>query len=514
MDALIYSIVAPGPVSGWMYVLWAPGLYPGANLYWASFAILLFAPIMGLYYLFSISMPRSGGEYVYVSRTLHPSLGLFANFTLTIIGISWTGELAAWLVQYGVAPLFWNAGALNGDKGLMALGVSFQNPTWLPGVLLGLVAIGCSEFVLWRGAKFSMKVFMVGMFFTIVGLIAIVIASTSSTSAYAIQRIQQLNAVDFQTQIVQPAVNMNVGWTPNSPFALTATINAGASFILLNLLGNTYTTNIAGEIKNVGKAQPLALFGSVGFFLVWWLILADVLWINPGANFQNAISLLFDAGTSPLAMAPWPHQEVIYMTTNAFLVNLANVSFIIGIFTCATGLSLGPIRNLFAWSFDRLLPETFSNVDKRGSPVRAVALASLLSVMFFLLYIYTTYLSFILFTVTLWFCGWVVVGIAGMVFPYLKRTKPIFEKSPSQVQTKIFGVPILSVFGFLTTVISLYVVYATTIPGITGLTSLSELATTVISLGISPFVLYYVARRYRTRKGIDLTLQYKTLPPE
>jgi len=252
----------------------------------------------------------------------------------------------------------------------------------------------------------------------------------------------------------------------------------------------------------------------VGFFLGWWLILSKVLWINPGANFQNAISLLFDAGTSPLTMAPWPHQEVIYMTTNPILVNLANVCFMIGIWTCATGLSLGPIRNLFAWSFDRILPERMAKVDKRGSPYNAVALAAVLSTMFYLLYIYTTYLNFILFTVTLWFCGWVVVGIAGMVFPYLKRTKDIFEKSPSQVKTRIFGVPILSIFGFLTAIISVYVVYVCTIPGITGLTSLSELATTVISLGIAPFVLYFVARYYRSQKGVDMALQYKTLPPD
>jgi amino acid transporter len=513
-DALVYSIVGPGPVTAFMYVLWAPGLYPGADLFWASFALLLFIPIMGLYYLFSISMPRSGGEYVYVSRTLHPAAGLFANFALTIIGFSWTGTITAWEVQYGFAPLFWNAGALNGDKGLMALGVNLQNPTWLPGVLLGLVVLLLAEFILWRGAKFSMKVFMIGMFFSLVALATIVIASSSSTSAYFIQRVQQLNNVDFQRQIIQPAANMNVGWIPNAPSVLSATLLAGPAYILLNMLGNTYTTNIAGEIKNVGKAQPLALFGSVGFFLGWWLILSRVLYTNPGANFVNAISLLTDAGSNPLIMAAWPHQLVIYMTTNPILVNLSTIAFLIGNFTCLTALSLGPIRSLFAWSFDRVLPEVFAKVDRRGSPVGACALAAVIALMFYLLYIYTTYLNFILFTVTLWFCAWVVVGIAGIYFPYAKNTKDIFEKSPSQVKTKIFGVPIISVLGALTTIISLYVVYACTVPGITGLTSLTQLATTVTLLGISPLVLYFVARLYRTRKGFNMQLQYSTLPPD
>ena len=460
MDALIFSTIAPGPVTAYMYVLWCPGLYPGVDMFWGCLALLLFLPIMGLYYLFSISMPRSGGEYVYVSRTLHPAAGLFANWALTVAGLSWTGTISAWEVQYGFGPLFWNAGALNGDKGLMALGVNLQTPTWLGGVLLGLVVLAFAEFVLWRGAKFSMRVFMIGMVFSLISLATIVIASSSSTPAYFIQRVQQLNpGVDFQRDIIQAAVNMNVGWTPNK-FILSATLFGSTAFMMLNMVGNTYTTNIAGEIKNVGKAQPLALFGSVTFFVAWWFILTGVVYTNPGANFTSAISILSDAGVNPLVMTAWPHQEVIYMTTNSTLVNLSDIGFLVGNFTCLTALSLGPIRNIFAWSFDRLLPEMFAKVDKRGSPFGACALAAVISLIMYLLYIYTTYLVYILFTVTLWFCAWVVVGIAGICFPYLKRTKDIYDKSPSQVKTKIFGVPIICVLGVITALISTWVVYA------------------------------------------------------
>jgi amino acid transporter len=514
MDALIYGIVAPGPTSGLMYITWAPGLYPNANLFWGSFCILMFLPIMGVYYLFSISMPRSGGEYVYVSRTLNPPLGMFANFALTIIGISWTGELSAWFTQYGLGPLFWNWGVVNGDKGLMALGVNFQTPTWGWGVLAGLCALAFSEFVLWRGSKFSMKMFMIGMAATLICGACITIACLSSTAAFSLARIAQFNQINLQSQIIQPAVNMNVGWSPAAPFALGATLAAGSSYILLNLLGNTYTTNIAGEIKNVGRAQPLSLFGSPIFFLGWWFILTWALYNNPGANFMNASSLLTDAGTSPLIIAPWPHQLVLYMTTNPVLINLADLTFCVGIWSCGTALSLGPIRSIFAWSFDRVIPEAFAKVDKRGSPWGACALAACLSTMFYLLYLYTTYLNFILFTVTLWFCAWVVVGIAGIAFPYVKSTKAIFEKAPSQVKAKLAGIPIISILGVMTTIISAYVVYACTIPGIVGLTSLSELATTVITLGVVPFVIYAIAHIYRTRKGVNMALQFTTLPPE
>ena len=137
-DALVYASAGPGPVFAFLYILWSPGLYPGADMRYATLTLLLLLPIMAVYYLFSVSMPRSGGEYVYVSRILHPSLGLFANWSLTIIGISWTGELTSWLVTYGIAPLIYNAGVLNGDQGLMNIGVQLNNPAYMPGWVIGV----------------------------------------------------------------------------------------------------------------------------------------------------------------------------------------------------------------------------------------------------------------------------------------------------------------------------------------------------------------------------------------
>jgi hypothetical protein len=112
----------------------------------------------------------------------------------------------------------------------------------------------------------------------------------------------------------------------------------------------------------------------------------------------------------------------------------------------------------------------------------------------------------------LWFVAWIVVGIAGILFPYVK--KDIFEKSPSVVKTKVAGVPLISICGLATTIVSLFTVYFTTVPAITGLTSLVNLASTVVILALLPFVLYFTARVYRQRKGIDMALQYKTLPPD
>jgi amino acid transporter len=59
----------------WLTLL-GPGLYPGANLYLA--VLLAFVGILPLNFLYvrlAVAFPRSGGDYVSISRTLSPALG-------------------------------------------------------------------------------------------------------------------------------------------------------------------------------------------------------------------------------------------------------------------------------------------------------------------------------------------------------------------------------------------------------------------------------------------------------
>ncbi len=101
-DALAYSFVAPTIAYAAHYIIWCQTFNPGADVYIASLWILSLMPIAGLYVMFSISMPRSGGEYIYVSRVISPAWGLFACWTLTIVGLNWSGVLTTWLINWGV----------------------------------------------------------------------------------------------------------------------------------------------------------------------------------------------------------------------------------------------------------------------------------------------------------------------------------------------------------------------------------------------------------------------------
>ena len=60
--------------------LFGPAFYPGASLPWAAVVcVIAILPLALVYGYLASAMPRSGGDYVYVSRVLGPALGMMSN---------------------------------------------------------------------------------------------------------------------------------------------------------------------------------------------------------------------------------------------------------------------------------------------------------------------------------------------------------------------------------------------------------------------------------------------------
>ena len=80
IDLVFLNVVSFGGAWSIIYALvYAP--YYGGD---PAVSLLLTAPgilcLLGVYYIFNTSMPRSGGDYIYTSRVLHPAIGFAANF--------------------------------------------------------------------------------------------------------------------------------------------------------------------------------------------------------------------------------------------------------------------------------------------------------------------------------------------------------------------------------------------------------------------------------------------------
>ena len=94
-DAFLTSIFSMGFMWPILYLFTAGSVYQGVDLpitVWLGLPLVL---VMGYtYYLLSSTFPRSGGDYVWVSRIVHPAIGFMSNFAVATILMSFIGIIA------------------------------------------------------------------------------------------------------------------------------------------------------------------------------------------------------------------------------------------------------------------------------------------------------------------------------------------------------------------------------------------------------------------------------------
>jgi len=157
-----------------------PAFYPGANLALTTIlATLVFVPMVVLYAKMSAVMPRSGGDYVYNSRMVHPAFGFAANLGITLAVIFLVGTGGAYTADYGIGPLLRVAGYYWSSQGLVNAG------NWCTGSL-GMFLLGIAVLIVF-GALFLLgnmsvywRVQVVLMVLATVSLVIVVVWDLSS----------------------------------------------------------------------------------------------------------------------------------------------------------------------------------------------------------------------------------------------------------------------------------------------------------------------------------------------
>ncbi len=94
--------------SMWVMISLGLGVYTGGNLIIATLLSVLLCGI-GFSLVWGIlggSMPRSGGEYIYNSRIIHPLIGIAESFGNAFVWIMWIFVLAPWTIDPGLVMMF------------------------------------------------------------------------------------------------------------------------------------------------------------------------------------------------------------------------------------------------------------------------------------------------------------------------------------------------------------------------------------------------------------------------
>jgi amino acid transporter len=165
---------------------------------------------------------------------------------------------------------------------------------------------------------------------------------------------------------------------------------------------------------------------------------------------------------------------------------------------------------MFAWSFDRVMPDKLSAVDSRSSsPLWAIGVMLVLSIASTAIYSFTTWFSSLsaLLGLTL---PLLVTALAGILLPF--RRRELVENSP--YSRRVGGIPVLSLVGGLALVgFSCAVAVLLWDPGSGASLSHNpgklELAVIVYAVGVA---IWFLARAIRRRQGIDIDLSYRELP--
>jgi len=490
---------------------WFYGFNPGADLTIdLLIAAIPFSFLMLVYWAIGVIMPRSGSDYVWISRVFHPSIGfawsvlyMFVVFATSIVSQCFT-------FTYLLASAFTTGGFLYNAPNLTGIGNSLSSPlgTFYFSVLLTVIFAIFGIF----GAKLIKGLLYASWLAAFVGVALMWwLLATADPTTFAAKWNSVMTGYPTYEALYDAAVN--AGWTP--PVGGLAAIIGGLPLASLFLMGGQYGANvILGEVKGVRSAVPIALFLSMLLGVFFWSV-GGILTLNAvGANWLYAVAYSWEVQPSSYLL-PFPPAETLFLSViaypNSLLIGLIFFTWLFGSIQALFVYFWAPSRYFFAWAFDRMIPTKFADVGRRfHTPHVAIIAITVLAVVELWLYAFAGFpYAFVLGTF-LWVVAYVVPALATAVFPY--RKKDLLEQAPKFMQTKFAGIPFLTLIGVVTAVAFAYMGYiAYTNPLITALT-VTGMAIAV-GIVIVAFLIYGASVVYHRRRGLDILMALKELPP-
>lgn len=507
-DAFLFSISNMG--LGYVLVLMFLGasVYQGVNF---PLTILLALPavlaISVIYYLFSVAFPRTGGEYVWVTRIIHPAIGFMVNFALFVFNLALVGTTGAWIMLFGLSTIFTNLSYATGNTAFATLAsqVTTTNVVLASDLIYVAILVVAAMVGLRHSFRYLWVTFGIAVVGTIVYFVSMIGAGPSGFQA-------GFNAHSGASYVAVIDAANKLGLTT------TSTANGtllGVVYSFLIFVGFWFSSYVGGEVKRSDRSQ---LYGIVAATLIFGIIsfaLTAVTYYGMGGQFFNAASLLFGAGnpTYNLPSPPVPTFLIVFANPNPLVAILVPLATIATVFGGQETVVLAGVRMVFAWSFDRIVPLKFSEVGKRGSPNYALALVAFVALVYVLAYTFlSNFLTLYSYATSGIFLAISVVGIAAIAFPY--RHRDWFEASPSPVNKRIAGFPIISLFGAIAAVVGVAIAYAAATPAFTGSPVNPIYLLFLLLVFVLGLMIYGASNYLRKRQGFDLSKNFKEIPPE
>lgn len=454
-------------------------------------------------------MPRSGGDYVYLSRVVHPAAGFTANWGFTWSQFLGLGLYAAFAVNFGIAIAFATLGNAIGNDTLInwSVDVSGDWATFLIGAAILVLVLG----VLSLNTRIIRNIFMIGFIPALLGtFVTLGVLFTTSKDEF-VANFNSFMAERADGQTYQGIIDQasSAGFSAGDATFFGALLALPLGYWIY--IGFTYSAYIGGEVKQASKTQPRMILATLGFaFLVYMLVFwryYDVV----GQEFTNsAVYLGDDAG---IPVAPVLNFFAGIMTGSTILNVLMGISFILWNVLLLFVIAMICTRNIFAWSFDGVAPRQLATVGERThAPWVAAILITAIAIFLLALYVFTSFFTIVVNYIVIFSIAFWMASFAAILLPY--RRRDLFEQAPEAVKRKIAGVPVITLLGVGNLVLfTLILIASFDTPAFSGPTGNRAIAF-VVGIYVSGFLLYFISRAVQQRRGVNLDLLYKEIPPE
>lgn len=495
----------------WGLAVRMPYIYPGSDPSLAFIIGLIPAFFFALSYAWmASSMPRAGGDYVFISRMVNPVIGYIVTFGNFLgrwfsVGFLLVTDVGLW----GLSVLILGRGM--GNAGLTSFGsyLSTADPfVLIAGAILLLLTVW---FFMTIGGKVFATYTAIIWFVPLVGAVIAILLSFSNP----------FNPTSYKTawdavwgsgaynEIVDLAKNMPANYTtPN----FNATILAVSGAALFAYSGFHNPAQWSGEIKNPKRNLIIGIIGGTLVSAVIYISLAASSFYA-GGNFILQYDYVYytPALRAQLHIMPkieptLPMFAVLFTGGNVILAFLIATAGAFSLYHVNPSALMMETRRVFAISFDRFFPERFANVSERfHTPTWAIAFMMVGAI--FGIIISSPILGPAralaggINATFMYLLGYTFTGLALALLP--KRKPEVYAS------IKTGNVPIPVICGIVACILGaiFWVISGSTLPIYPDLT----VSALILIIGLCLYIYY----AYKNKKmGVDLKTLMSEIPPE
>src|SRR5579859_6712057 len=432
LDAFIMNTFGMNIAVGAVFLfLQAPAFFPNGNMLVAVIigTLLMAFTLLWVYSTFSAAMPRSGGDYVFVSRTLHPFLGWLLGWSQGMwLIFFWIGFNAWFALTFAVPVALSTIGAATGQAGwsdlsnhlLSSFSIAGITTQWWVLLIGALINIGFGALLIFGAQSFWrwQKVFFLFAGGSVL-LAAILLAFDGGSISSSWNSFAAGNKGLPYDQVIPTAVKN--GYTLPGGFSFTDTLLMlpWVFFVVGYAQGSA---QIGGEVRRASRNQYLAMVGGV---LVNGLVLAILVILFSaavGTNWIGSVGYLGNNNASllnlPGGVPPSFNFIVSILTGNLIVPILIGIGFVLWALLGTPLSELQATRYMLAWAVDRMVPSALGDVnDKHHTPVKAIVFCTITGTIALIALVVNANAS-LLGALLAQILAFILVSIAGIAFPY------------------------------------------------------------------------------------------------